>query len=466
MLWVVLGWIEALKFVSIHSELHYPSKQQDDTTSSRGLWDILDNLPWHGQNWIPSFAHRSRIFWNLARHGWGTRLCHGGMNWNPRLKPYKNAITNELWIAGSVAMYQHFPGDNFTSPWLAASQYPDKDPAHLAAAIDGYKWLMNVNMTNKDGLFVDGYHIDTRKPGNVECDVRNEMVYTYNQGVILTGQRGLWAVTGADSYLKDGHELIKSVIKATGWNLKVNKPVEDMQRQKQQRGDQLPKWSGLGRDGILEERCDASGSCSQDGQLFKGVFFHHLTTFCEPLKPFADVKKAVTQNEQTLLRLKTKHEKACRSYLGWIRHNALAALGTRDAQGHFGMWWGATAFPNKRVSQRDEDDDQIMVDTIDYRNRGTPDDDIWGRQVRWSSGASGLRDRQPNWDITLAFGREQHVMDHATNRDHFPNDDKTSQSKTPGSDPNDRGRGRSAETQIGGLAVLRAYWEISRLTSD
>ncbi len=32
-----------------------------------------------------------------------------------------------------------------------------------------------------------------------------------------------------------------------------------------------------------------------------------------------------------------------------------------------------------------------------------------------------------------------------------------------GTDPNNRGRGRTVETQGGGLAVLRALWEVGRL---
>lgn len=81
-------------------------------------------------------------------------------------------------------------------------------------------------MTNSQGLYVDDYHINVSKKGNVECDVRDEMVYTYNQGVMLTGQRGLWAVTGSPSYLHDGHELIRAVIEATGWDLLRDAPVD------------------------------------------------------------------------------------------------------------------------------------------------------------------------------------------------------------------------------------------------
>ena len=36
--------------------------------------------------------------------------------WNPSLGPYKNAVTNELFITASVSMYLYFSGDNDASP--------------------------------------------------------------------------------------------------------------------------------------------------------------------------------------------------------------------------------------------------------------------------------------------------------------------------------------------------------------
>jgi hypothetical protein len=33
----------------------------------------------------------------------------------------------------------------------------------------------------------------------------------------------------------------------------------------------------------LQDICDVDGTCSQDAQTFKGIFFHQLTLFCNPL---------------------------------------------------------------------------------------------------------------------------------------------------------------------------------------
>lgn len=461
MLWVVLGWVEALRLISIHGDLHFPDKTG---TPTEGLKYAMTGTPWHGQSWAPQFAHRCRVFWYLAASGWDNKLCNGGMVWNPHLSPYKNAITNELWISASIGMYRYFPGDDFMSPWSVDDAFPGKDPAHLAAAVEGYKWLKDSNMTNSNGLFVDGYHIDFSKPGNKKCDLRDEMVYSYNQGVILTGQRGLWTASGSPSYLEEGHVLIQAVIRATGWDLKKNIPMEDIEKY---RPGQLPPWHGLGRGGIMEERCDVSGTCSQDGQIFKGIFFHHLGTFCEELEP-VQVAPGHIIDTAAYRRVKRAHTEACISYLSWVRHNMLAALETRDEHGRFGMWWGADLFHNVLVTSENDGIDHHAANTTDYRNRGTPEDSTWGRHKSWQPGSGGGSSEAGHHDlfqhddennVQQALGR---IDDAGPMRRGKMNVEPRRADRPEKEDPNARGLGRTLETQIGGLALLRAYWEMSQ----
>jgi hypothetical protein len=359
MLWVVLGWIESIRFVTLHSSRHYHN----------GTY-------WYGRQFLPAFAHRARVFYDLASRGWDTELCGGGMIWSPYLRPYKNAITNELFITASISMYLYFPGDNNTSPFIAGLPAGPHDPKHLSAAVNGYDWLSSSNMTNWRGLYVDGFHI--RRGSRNKCDDRNEMVYTYNQGVLLSGLRGLWEATGSTKYLDDAHSLAHSVIIATGWNTGTE------------------GWAGLGRDGILEEICDAGGYCSQNGQTFKGIFFHHLTAFCAPLPDLALFEASFAADEV----LAQEHQRLCASYQPWIIRNARAAHATRDDNGNYGMWWG----------------EHGQVENI-------------------PPGADDIQNRR-------SLREEQY--DDGVQRD-----------------VNDRGRGRTVETQGGGLAVLRAMWELT-----
>ncbi|KAK5992553.1 hypothetical protein PT974_05966 [Cladobotryum mycophilum] len=436
MLWVVLGWIEATTFAQLYEQIHFPNNEHNNQKIPIGIDEALSSLPWSGNLWLPSFYSRAQIFWGFASHGWDDVLCHGGMNWNPRLETYKNAITNELWIAASISMYQYYQNGTSGSPTKNFSS-PNGDPLYLEAAIRGYKWLMDVNMTNSQGLFVDGYHISKRPHGNIECDERDEMVYTYNQGVVLTGQRGLWTVTGSPSYLEDGHRLIQSVIHATGWNLGKNAPIDNLGKP-----GKLPPWKGLGRGGILEEQCDASGTCSQDGQTFKGIFFHHMTAFCKPLdlddtRTNSDTEVDLNGFEQ----VKKAHATACFAYLGWVKHNAVAALKTKDSKGRFGMWWGAGIFGDIAVPESQDGIDHAAANTTDYRNRGTPVNDKWGRNSTWQPNARNgdVRDRD---SAVLKVNSKYPMME--THKD-----------------PNDHGRGRTVETQVGGVALLRAYWELA-----
>lgn len=405
MLWVVLGWLEAVTFVHEHA----------------ARWHGNDTRPWFGSTHIEAYAFRSRYFWEAAEKGWDEELCGGGMTWNPRLTPYKNTITNQLWIAASASMYLHYPGDSQDTALLVslrsatpAGEEPKHKPheeKYLRAAVKGYDWLMASNMTNKQGLFVDGYHIagwrDDKHQGTKKCDVRDETVYTYNQGVLLTGQRGLWQATGNDTYLQHGHQLIRSVIAATGWNLASSTASEHLE------------WQGLGRLGVLEDHCDFNGDCSADSQTFKGIYFLHFNAFCQPLPVKGDGAFGYKASEK----LAKAHAFGCSQYASWVAHNAKAAAQTRDEKGLFGMWWTEKLWPSTEVS--DTDAIQPPVEGADVRNLGVPDNDLW-RIEPDADDEVGMMDDKP--------------------------DDETA-SETHGR--------RTAEIQGGGISVLRAVIEQS-----
>ncbi|KAJ5709270.1 hypothetical protein N7493_010604 [Penicillium malachiteum] len=396
MLWVVLDWLENINFQNLHSELHY-------ARPNASSWSA-----WYGTQFRDSAAHRARIFYEIASAGWDKTLCEGGMIWNPSLTPYKNAITNELYISASIAMYLYFPGDPIDAPFMSTVQENTQsplphNPIHLKAAVDGYAWLQNSNMTGIYGLYADGFHISGWRsesdPGSRKCDVLNKMVYTYNQGVILSGLRGLWLATGSQEYLRDGHELIHRVLHATGWPRTSSK-----------------QWAGLGRGGVLEEVCDLYASCSQNGQTFKGIFFHHFAEFCRPLRPeeerfLAGQTRRPIEDEEDWEEVYSRHLSRCRTYGPWVEHNARAALMTRDDDGKFGMWWGLP-FLSVLDSEEIMNSSTLPEGAVDYQNE--------------EIGARPFRSGVPR-------------------------------------DFNDLGRGRTVETQSGGVAVLRALlqWQTS-----
>ena len=426
MLWVVLGWLEAIKFINLHST--FPS---NFSVKDSGSQMMAKTPTWYGQQFISQFAHRAHVFYDLASKGWNTSLCSGGMIWSPYLVPYKNAVTNQLFIAASVGMYLYLPGDDNSSPFIDGTESSSqalppakaRDPNYLQAAVEAYRWLRKSGMTNAQGLYVDGFHIAgwrggrNGSSGSGKCDIRDEQVYTYNQGVLLSGLRGLWEATGARRYLEDGHELIHHVIAATGWNRRDR--------------TESKSYAGIGRAGVLEEACDSAGTCSQDGQTFKGVFFHHLALFCAPTIP-----EHGNGADMTVVKY---HQRKCQGYAPWVRHNARAACVTRDDQGRFGSWWGRPYRPHADAEGDRENQglDNPPTRGADYRNNGIPNNGLW----RFPDDPA----LHPDVGSTAASG---------SGYGEFP------AQRRPW-DLNDRGRGRTVESQSGGVAVLRALWQIA-----
>jgi hypothetical protein len=339
------------------------------------------------------------------------------MNWNPRLEPYKNAITNQLFISASISMYLYFPGDNNDSPY-GISGVPAHSRAFLRNAVIAYDWLKRSGMKNDQGLYIDGFHIRDHR-----CTERNEMIYTYNQGVVLTGLRGLWQGTGVEDYLRDGHRLIQNTIRATGFQL--HDSFFDTR-----------VWTGLGRNGILEEYCDHIGDCSQDNQAFKGIYFHHLSEFCEPL-PTEPTYPRVGYWATPELAL--KHSQSCKLYTDWVTHNAMAAMSTRDAAGRFGMWWGAEV----HSVPKGEKTKPLPQNAEDYRRSGLGNSTLWGSG--WSP-----EHRTPITQNEILAELASQLPD---------TESITEAENLEKRDANDRGRGRTVESQSGGVAVVRAMWE-------
>lgn len=435
MLWVVLGWLENIKLIDLYSSV----------LSDLAGVEKIPSKPWYGTQFKPAAAHRAHIFYDLASHGWDTSLCKGGMVWNPHLRPYKNSITNELFISASISMYLYFPGDDNKSPFLAAteplsnesrqetSRHPHPHNAtYLQNAIIAYTWLQSSNMTNSTGLYADGFHVSgwhrnrtgQIDPGTGQCDDLNTMVYTYNQGVVLTGLRGLWLATGANRYLDDGHDLVESVVEATGWP-----DVEGI------------VWMGLGRGGVLEEYCDSGAYCNQDGQAFKGIFFHHLAEFCRDLSVVevglvADLRDGDTAGGRFDQQVWQHHLNRCAHYHGWLAHNVHAAAQTRDEEGRFGMWWGYS----QQLNDDDDEEEPAAINppplpsgALDYANDESlaESHSLDGLVLPASSDRARGRMSSPS-AVSVSAGR---------------------------GDPNKRGRGRTVETQSGGVAVLRALWQ-------
>lgn len=150
--------------------------------------DFFDDNSWWALAWIKAYdmTGESRylstpeaIFNDIYTHSWDT-ICGGGVRWN-RMKYYKNAVTNELYIILAARLYSR-EGDATKKAW------------YLARALEGWQWLQQSGMINSHSLFNDGL--------NSHCVNNNGTTWTYNQGIILGALKELSVITGDNSYLQ------------------------------------------------------------------------------------------------------------------------------------------------------------------------------------------------------------------------------------------------------------------------
>lgn len=189
------------------------------------------------RDWV---AVAETVFAMYAEEAWNTTVCGGGVFWGPVVgRPsYKNAITNELFLALCGRLHVA-TGDEVYRRWAEAE----------------WAWLGASGMQGDLGLYNDGLDGAT-------CANNNQTTWTYNQGVILSGLALLAASAPPASAIapRGGAHANQSVLSAAA---RVARAA----------------MGHLSSDqGVLQEPCEVPGSspCSGSAQIFKGVFARHL----------------------------------------------------------------------------------------------------------------------------------------------------------------------------------------------
>lgn len=192
-------------------------------------WWILAWISAYELNGNPLFLQRAaQGFDYIVNLGWETSTCGGGVQWcpvNPGQAPYKNAVTNELFLTAAARLNVH------SSALSAPAGY------YLSWAQRAWAWFETSGMINSAGLINDG--LDSKS-----CTNNNGTTWTYNQGVLLDGLALLAEATGNSTLVA----VAMRVANAT--------------------------MMGLSQAGILQEPCGKS--CDGDQHIFKGVFVRHL----------------------------------------------------------------------------------------------------------------------------------------------------------------------------------------------
>jgi hypothetical protein len=190
---------------------------------------------------ITKYVQRAaNVFDFVVKNAW-TAQCGGGVIWcptsaqttsrfralfpaaDPTNGPYKNAITNELFLSSAMALH----------PYTKLVGKPAG--FYLDWARREWSWFAASGMIGASGLINDGL--------TDQCASNNQTTWTYNQGVLLSGLARLAHVTGNASYAQAAVRTARAAMTL------------------------------LIAGGVFREPCT---SCDQDQHLFKGIFVRHL----------------------------------------------------------------------------------------------------------------------------------------------------------------------------------------------
>lgn len=209
----------------------------NDYYDDEGWWALawLDAWQWTGDK---KYLEMSRVIFSDMTTGWNDD-CGGGLLWKKGLS-YKGTISNGLTFTLATRLH------------LAETGHINGRSC-LQWSMDIWKWMMNSELVNNKGLMQDGVR---NKDGKCELV---KSIWTYNQGVVLSGLVNLHKITGEEYYLNSAHNLAKSAIK-----------------------------NMVDEDGVLKEINCEPNKCNGDAEQFKGIFMRHLGVLntCCPQKEY------------------------------------------------------------------------------------------------------------------------------------------------------------------------------------
>jgi predicted alpha-1,6-mannanase (GH76 family) len=189
-----------------------------------------DDEGWWVLTWIRAYEltgdraylRQAKSVFKALTKGW-TPACGGGLQWAHR-KPYKNAITNETFMADAALLHEATPGDTRYARW----------------ALREWRWFSASGMLSRSHLVIDGL--------SPRCRPKlHSRTWTYNQGMLIGAMVSMAKMTGHRSFLVIARRVAHAVIHS-------------------------PR---LSPHGILHEPC-RPGGCGRDAPMFKGIFITNL----------------------------------------------------------------------------------------------------------------------------------------------------------------------------------------------
>ena len=227
---------------------------------------LKNESPLSGTELLNYVGMARTVFEMYARDAWSNATCGGGVNWGPvhGAPAYKNAITNELFLALAASLHEA-TGEARFGQWAARQ----------------WAWLADVGAGGamrgaaNGGLYNDGLSPDWVDPSR--CTNNNDTAYTYNQGVVLGGLAALHRATNDSSLLVAADATARAAMVRLAPGGVLRELCEDGV------GAQAPisatsatsSASAASAASATSSRA-AAAPCNGDQRIFKGVFARHL----------------------------------------------------------------------------------------------------------------------------------------------------------------------------------------------
>ncbi|KAI0998609.1 hypothetical protein K3495_g9587 [Podosphaera aphanis] len=219
--------------VSSMTEYVFPNTLAQAPAKFSGfLNDFYDDQLWWALAWIRVFDVTKNItyletaakIFDDSKQVWGQTPCSG--LWWDKKHTEVGAVVNELYFTTASKLANRMPSD--PSPGY-----------YLEEAMKAFTWFRDSGLINEQNLINNALDLKT-------CTNDGNYVFSYNQGIILSGLVELTWATNDNQYADLAHTLASAAIGAM-----------------------------TDSEGILHEPCE-TGWCNSDMEQFKGIFSRNL----------------------------------------------------------------------------------------------------------------------------------------------------------------------------------------------
>ncbi|KAI1635433.1 glycoside hydrolase [Biscogniauxia mediterranea] len=232
-----------------------PTHYGDEGNDDQAFWSfaVLDAAE---RNWpqpddtIPDWLQIAENIWNTMAPRWNTTSCGGGLAWqifptNPNGMDYKNSVSNGGFFQLSARLARATGNDTY------------------------YQWAQKVWDWSESVRFVDeNYNVFDGADSKDNCSKRNDVSFSYSQGIYMYGAAVLYNYTNGDQTWGDR---TAGLVKASN---SYFTPFENA------------------TDIMYEHACETVDSCNTDMKSFKGYLSRFMWATAQMMpSALGDVQK-------------------------------------------------------------------------------------------------------------------------------------------------------------------------------